>query len=141
LFTYANGNRPPDDAYGIHCYWEMQAAQKLISEVRVGEGSTEYDGLKSQWSGPPATKMRITKVAELSPELGYPRRLVALAEAEIDGAEGLIVLDGPQSRWYPNHELPDAADNIVLMLHVGRELLGFREQPQRTRFLGPPPAP
>src|SRR5262249_13106147 len=58
---------------------------------------------------------------------------------------GWAVLDGPRSHWYADAELPtyrgEAFSKTVLMMHVGRELLGFREQPDRRKYLRPPTAP
>jgi hypothetical protein len=137
LFSYSMGERPPEDCYAIHCYWEMEQ-QGLISETTVDEGSDEYDPMLRQWQGGPLDDPKVTHVAELSPGLGYPQRLVALASGRLAGEEGWVVLDGPRCAWYARAGMPTKGDaNTVLMLHVGRELLGFREQPDRKRFLAP----
>jgi hypothetical protein len=137
LFGYKLNERPPEDAYAIHCAWEMQC-QKLISKAEVDEGSTEYDQMLKQWAGDKLEQAKILRVPEMSPELNYPQRLVALARACLRGADGWVVLDGRRSRWYSESELPsDAIEQTMAMLHVGRELLGFHEQPDRRKFLRP----
>jgi hypothetical protein len=58
--------------------------------------------------------------------LRYPQKLVAIASAELDGAAGWVVLDGPRSLWYPtNHFPPDERTSCVLKIHVGRQLLSL----------------
>jgi hypothetical protein len=78
LFTYQLAQRPPEDGYAIHCYWEMEG-RRSISEAAVEEGSNEYDAMLRQWTGAPLADAKITHVAELSPELGYPQRLARAA--------------------------------------------------------------
>ena len=95
FFSYKMHERPPEDAYAIHCYWEMEHA-RLIDEAEVTEAS-EYAGMLGQWQGDRLEGPTITRVAELSPKLKVPGRLVALAAAKIDGEEGWAVLDGPRS--------------------------------------------
>jgi hypothetical protein len=56
----------------------------------------------------------------------YPRRLLALASATKNGEEGYVVLDGPRSKWYPKKDLvPETPEEAVLMIHLGRQLLGL----------------
>jgi len=137
LFYYKLEERPPEDGYAIHCYWEMEA-HGLIADIEVEASSTEYDPLRSQGQLEGVSQDRLLRVAEMSPELGYPQRLVALARASRHGEPGWIVLDGPRSRWYAAAEMPDTPfDTIILMLHVGRVLLGFEEEPDRRGFLRP----
>lgn len=141
LFTYQLYQRPPEDCYAIHCYWEMQGAG-LISDMAVSASSDEYDGLLDQWTGALLEDARMTHVAELSSQLGYPQALVGLATAERAGEAGWVVLDGPRSRWYPRSTMPaDAPAQTVLHLHVGRVLLGFHDEPDRPRFLKAAPPP
>jgi hypothetical protein len=87
----------------------------------------ELDGLDSA---------RIISVVEVSPELQYRQQLVALAKATRHGQAGWIVLDGPRSRWYAESDMPaDSWDKLVLMVHVGRVLLDFTDEPDRRSFL------
>lgn len=140
FFTYKMHERPPEDAYAIHCYWEMETA-KLIAEAEVTDAS-EYATMLGQWQGTLLHEPTIVRVAELSPELKTPSRFVALASAKRDGEEGWVVLDGPRSTWYPKAEQPeDTHESAVLMIHVGRQLLGFQEQPDRAQYLIPATRP
>lgn len=134
FFSYKMHERPPEDAYAIHCYWEMEHAG-LIDEAEVTDAS-EYAGMFGQWQGARLQEPRITQVAELSPGLKVPGRLVALASAKLDGEEGWVVLHGPRSTWYPKAEQPEETyESVVLMIHVGRQLLGFQVQPDRKKYL------
>jgi hypothetical protein len=138
LFQYKLEERPPEDCYAIHCYWEADC-QGLVSEVDVPEGSNEFDTMLSQCAVDGLEQPRIIQVTELSPELNYPQRMVALAEAQRHGEPGWLVLDGPRSRWYAASELPDVSwSTTVLMLHVGRVLLKFTDEPDRRKYLQPP---
>jgi len=137
LFTYKLEQRPPEDAYAIHGFWELQH-RELILETEVPENSTEYDGMLQQCKIEGLGEVSIVSVAELSAELEYPQDLVALGKATRHGQSGWIVLDGPRSRWYAAAEMPtDNEDNTVLMLHVSRVLLGFRDEPDRRKYLHP----
>ncbi|MEW4564731.1 HEAT repeat domain-containing protein [Bremerella sp. JC770] len=134
FFTYKMDQRPPEDVYAIHCYWEMQHAE-LIEETEVTDPK-EYAGMLSQWSGDPLTSPTIIKVAEISPKLNTSARFVALATAKLGEQDGWVVLDGPRSAWYPQAEQPsDTHDSAILKIHVGRQLLGFEESPDRKSFL------
>jgi hypothetical protein len=127
--------RPPEDGYAIHCYWELES-RGLITEAEVPEGSTEYDHMLRQHKQPMLNQKRILSVAELAPQLKYPQRMVALATAASDDETGWLVLDGPRSRWYAQSEMPaDVPDKTVVMVHVGRVLLGFTEEPDRREYL------
>jgi hypothetical protein len=136
LFSYKIGQRPPEDGYAIHCYWEMNCNKK-IEEIDVPNSSREYDSMLAQGRLDGLESDAISMVAELSPELKYPQKLVALASATRNGEKGWVVLDGPRSRWYAASDFPeDSYDKLVLMVHVGRVLLGFTDEPDRQRFLG-----
>lgn len=126
--------RPPEDVYAIHCCWEMANAE-LIRASEVIDPA-EYAALLRHWSGPPLEQPRILRIAELSPNLGLANRLVAIAQAKLAGEEGWVVLDGENTTWYPKAEQPGGTpDGAVLQLHLGRQLLGFREQPDRKAWL------
>lgn len=132
FFMYKMDQRPPEDVYAIHCYWEMQN-EELIQETEITDPQ-EYVQLLNQWSGKPLESPTITDVAEVSPKLKTPGRFVALATARLDGEEGWVVLDGPRSAWYPKSEQPNNF-NPILNLHIGRQLLGFEESVDRKKFL------
>jgi hypothetical protein len=118
-------HRPPEDVYAIHCCWELSRTD-AYAEVDVPDGSTEYDQLLAQWKGPPLSDPRVTHVAELGDSLKYPRKLVAVAQASVDGSPGWVVLDGPDSTFYPADRMPvEEWPRHVLSIHVGRRLLGF----------------
>ncbi len=135
LFSYKMAQRPPEDAYAIHCYWEL-TSQKLIREIEAQNGAAEHRAMLHQWRGRPLKDAGIVTVAELSPKLHYLQNTVALAAASIDGEPGWAVLDGERSTWYPKSEFPDDAPHkTVLMVHVGRRLLGFEREPDRHKFL------
>jgi hypothetical protein len=135
LFSYKLAERPPEDGYAIHCYWELES-RRLITEAKVPEGSTEYDHMLRQHKQSELNQKRIISIAELAPELKYPQRMVALATAASDDEAGWLVLDGPRSRWYASSEMPtDVTEKTVLMVHVGRVLLGFTDEPDRRKYL------
>ena len=127
--------RPPEDAYALHCYFEMQH-DDAIEEAEVDDES-EYEHQLAQWQGPPLTNLKLQVVAEISPELQIPPRLVVLGSATVDGKDGWIMLDGPRSQFYPATEQPpDGRGNDILMIHVGRQLLGFPLQTiDRSQYL------
>lgn len=139
LFSYKLEQRPPEDIYAIHCYWEMKG-KKLISELHVPEDCDEYDSMLQKHTVEGISDARIITVAELSPGLKYPASLVALAKATRHGAPGWLALDGPRSQWYAASDMPESTNsNIVLMIHVGRALLGFADGMNRYKFLKPAP--
>ncbi|MDX2036204.1 MAG: hypothetical protein SFX72_06100 [Isosphaeraceae bacterium] len=144
LFSDKLEERPPEDCYAIHCYWEMSGLG-LIEENEVEGESSEYDQMLRGCPVAGSSEARIILVSELAPDLGYPRRLVALAKGNRRDEAGWIVIDGPRSRWYAATEMPeDVDDKTVIMVHVGRVLLGFEEEPERRRYLrsaGSPRAP
>lgn len=129
FFSYDLVDRLPEDAYATHCYWEC-CHEDLIIENSVDADSGEYDSLLPQYTGGDCQLVRIVEVAELSSELNYPQPLVALASATRHGQASWLVLDGPRSRRYSAAEMrAEQSGSIVLMLHVGRRLLGFTGEP------------
>ena len=141
FFSYKLAQRPPEDAYAVHCYWELEQAG-LIKESDVQEDPGEYEVLLKQWRGRALENPQVLFVAELSPELRCPQRLVGLASARLEGTDGWVVLDGERSEWYPKSDMPpDAYESIVLKIHIGRHLLGFTDKPDRQKYVAAPVAP
>jgi hypothetical protein len=137
LFSYKLQQRPAEDCYAIHCYWEMTSCG-LLAQTDVEDDSGDYDQMLGQANVDGLSQVRIIFVTELSPELNYPQRLVALGKTTRNGQPGWIVLDGPRSRWYAANEMPtDVFEKTVLMVHVGRVLLGFTREPDRRACLHP----
>ena len=86
-FCLADDNlheRPHEDAYAAHCYWELEA-RGYVTEAEVEDDSTEYDGMLRQITLTGLGRPRIIRVIELSPELRYPQRLIAVARASATG--------------------------------------------------------
>lgn len=137
FFTTRLAQRPPEDAYAVHAYWEMEC-DGLIEETDVQDETEDYSSLLAQWTGTPLRGARMLLVTELSPELHYPQRLVGLASATLAGEPGWVVLDGLRSQWYPASEQPvHAYHSTILKIHVGRHLLGFKGKPDRKKYLAP----
>jgi hypothetical protein len=109
--------------------------EELIEETEVTD-AIEYAEMLRQWQGERLEQPTIVLIAEISPTLRTPSRQVALASARLNGEEGWVVLDGPRSTWYPKSEQPDETyDGTILKIHVGRQLLGFENQPNRKKYL------
>ncbi|MDP6633420.1 MAG: hypothetical protein QGG42_00805 [Phycisphaerae bacterium] len=138
LFSYNLDQRPPEDAYAIHSYWEMEGHELILEEDVGAQG--QYETMLGQWTGDALEKPMILAVADISPKLNYPQGLVAVASAVRNGEKGWVVLDGPRSAWYPESDMPDTTHSTILNIHVGRQLLGFRDRPDRKKYLktGPP---
>jgi hypothetical protein len=126
LFDLHMAERSPDDVLAIHCYWELDA-KGLITEAEVEAGSTEYDGMLRRLPPGEVIAVNVVLVAEPAVDLKYPERLVGLATAlRKHGEAGWFVLDGPRTRWYSAADMPgEGLDKAVLMIHVGRVLLGL----------------
>lgn len=139
LFGYRLEERPVEDAYAIHCCWEMEQGG-LYNEEEVEESGQEYRSLLGQWTGPPLEDARVLAIAELNPALAYPRQAVAVASASLNGVPGWVVLDGTESQWYPQTQMPEGtAPGLVLRIHVGRGLLGFPRPDTRVLVARPLP--
>jgi hypothetical protein len=138
LFSYELEQRPPEDGYAIHCYWELSRGGQITEGDT--KGPSEYADWLQQWNGPKLESPEVIAVSELSPDTKYPRRLVAVASAKIGGQPGWAVLDGPDSHWYSGEEMPvKERGKTILMVHLGRRLLGFKQEPARKKFLQPMP--
>jgi hypothetical protein len=141
FFSYELTQRPPEDAYAVHCYWEMRQAD-LIEESDVSEKPAEYEVLLKHWRGSKLENPNLERIAEISPELKHPERLVGVASARLEGADGWVVLDGPRSEWYPASDMPKKTPaSTVLEIHVGRQLLGLLDRPDRSKYLAAPKPP
>ncbi len=133
FFFYSMIQRPPEDVYAIHCYWELQQ-NNLIEELEVKDPS-EYEAMLRQWQGAALRSPRILKIAELSTKLRASSNIVGIASTSIDGERGCVVLDGKRSEWYPASDFPDQGTDTVLRIHVGRNLLGLTDPVDRKKFL------
>lgn len=133
FFFYSMIQRPPEDVYAIHCYWELQQ-NNLIEELEVKDHS-EYEVMLRQWQGAALQSPRIFKIAELSNKLRASSNIVGIARASIDGERGCVVLDGKRSEWYPVSEFPKNGNDTILRIHVGRNLLGLTDPADRKEFL------
>lgn len=126
--------RPPEDVYAFHCYAELHRSGLI--KVLEPRDASEYAEMVRHWRGGPLQQPEVKVVAEMSPELQYSSGLTAVATARLAGEEGWVVLDGPRSTWYPKAEQPiDTADAVILGIHIGRQLLGFHDQPDRKAML------
>ena len=136
FFSRHMHQRLPEDCYAIHCCWELSLECSDIDDA------DEYQGMLNQWPHDPLTNVEISQVIELPPELNYGRRLVAIATATMNGEIGWAVLDGQDSMWYPKPAMPEGEYiRSVLMVHVGRKLLGFAPAKNRQRILDHAPEP
>lgn len=122
--------RPPEDCYAVHCCWELglypdevdDSLPNTLRLIRYRHRSLE--------------NTVITHVLRIPRGVEYPRRAVALASATQEGEPGWAVLDGPDSRWHRKAGLPDGRheEKTLLMIHVGRKLLGF-DPPQDSTLV------
>ncbi len=88
----------------------------LIEETDVREEeASDYENLLGQWCGRPLENPQLLFVAEISPDLEYPERLVGLASAKLDSEAGWVILDGTHSEWYPKAEQPNGAYESVVL--------------------------
>lgn len=118
-------SRSKEDIYAIHVFRELES-YGLIESVNLAERPGAFDYLLKVWKGDKLDNPRIVYVAQLEPAVEYPRRLLALATATRNGEEGLVVLDGPRSKWFPKKEqISDTPESAFLMIHLGRQLLGL----------------
>lgn len=88
LFSYKLLQRPPDDAYAIHCYWEMEG-QGLIEEIDAKFAEEDVAIPLEQWNGAALERPEVSHKAVLSPELRYPQPTVTLVSATLKGSPGL----------------------------------------------------
>lgn len=126
--------RPPEDAYAIHCTWEMQNAD-LIDDSEVTDPS-EYAHLLRDISTAEYQDCQVVRIAEVSPKLGITSRIVACADAKQGDIPGWLILDANQTTWYPANQFPEKeSTSRILLIHIGRQLLGFEGTPDREGYL------
>jgi hypothetical protein len=124
-FEMKMSTRPKEDIYAIHVYRELEAYD-LIESVDLAAQPAAYDYMLKTWKGDTLVNAKIVYVAKLERSVGYPRRLLALASATLNGEEGFVVLDGPRSKWYAKKsQVADTPESAFLMIHLGKELLNF----------------
>lgn len=126
LFSYELQNRPPEDAYAVHCYWEMEQ-EGLIEEEELEEDDKAGQKLLKQWKGAPLQEARVVAVARLQAELGAPSKEVGLATAQLEGRPVVIILDKARTTVRP--AAAGEEDLLGLRIHVGRVLLGLPVAP------------
>ena len=149
FFYYDLEQRPLEDVYAIHTYYEMEN-EELIQEEELGvdvatDDSTkpDYSEWLQQWKGAPLENVTMQTIIHASTELPLRNHNVAIATATLSGEEGCIVFDGPRTAWYPKSEQPlsdgELSSTPILMAHVGRQLLGFSMEADRKKYLNSNP--
>jgi hypothetical protein len=141
MFSYENHQRPPEDAYAIHCYWECAQAELVsesdsVSPDQVGR-AIAASGVQVENAAPLVTIKFVKRgFLGLGRALDYPGDEVGLVAGEYQGEAGWLICDGPRSTWYPASDMPeDAPPETVAMVHVGRVLLGFKvHRVERRKF-------
>jgi len=124
-FDMKMATREKEDIYAIHIFRELEAYE-LITKIDLTEQPGAFDYLWKAWRGDKLEDPKIIYVAKLEPAVEYPRRLLALATASRNGEAGYVVLDGPRSKWFSmKARVADTPEESVLMIHLGRQLLGF----------------
>lgn len=130
-FGYNLHIRPPEDAYAIHCMWELDDyckelpvnhdTQKLL---KVGDSETYR-------------KLKVLKIIKMDPELNLKVNVFGIAQAEKNGHPGFLVMETTKNFWYPKDEQPKySPEFLVLKMHIGRRLLGFEiNESKRKEYL------
>lgn len=125
----------PDDCIAIHCSWELQLDQYAAASMPRGDPLAD-------WPHARVANAQLLKVIDVPPDWRYGRAQVALVAGSQNGAEGWGVVDGDDSHWYPASKFPQGfGAGDILMIHVGRRLLGLPVDVPRPRFENRPPAP
>lgn len=136
FFTMKMHQRPPEDVFSIHAYFEMEQYD-LIKETPVPEDFQSEPWI-AQWTGEPLSDVELKTTVRVSRTLKIPSRQVAYGTAKLQGEPGHIVLDGERSTWYPDSEQPaEAIGDAPLMIHIGRQLLRIQDPVDRKAFLRP----
>jgi len=141
MFSYENHQRPPEDAYAVHCYWECAQAELVTESDSVAPDQVERaiaaSGIQVE-SAAPLVSIKFAKRGFLGMgrALDYPGDEVGLVAGEYLGEAGWLICDGPRSTWYPASDMPEGAPpETVAMVHVGRVLLGFKvHRVERRKF-------
>jgi hypothetical protein len=137
FFTMKMHQRPSEDVYAIHAYWEMRN-EDLIKETSATDDA-KLDELLSSWKGDPISDLEWIATAKVSRRLKISSRTVTLAKARMGDQPGNVVFDADDTTWYPSSEQPlDPDSHAVLMLHIGRKMLGFPIPGQREGYVRPP---
>ncbi len=128
--------RPPEDVYAIHCAWEMEQQQL----IRIQEaGSTKLGDELQKLLAQPLEDSQLLVSARVASKLKLPARRFYLAEGKLEGRAGWMVFAESEVAWYTKLEHPESTSpETILRLHLGRMLLGFKDQPNRERFLSRP---
>lgn len=114
----------PEDVYAKHCFWEME--NKGLIETIKGGDLAEHQNVLQNWHGEKPDDIKIILTINISDELKFQQKKVALATATLGGEAGLLLLDGERSRWYGASEVSEDVDpDTILERHVGRGVLGF----------------
>ncbi|WP_372718520.1 HEAT repeat domain-containing protein [Novipirellula sp.] len=134
FFMSDTHRRPPEDIYAIHCFWEMEHSGLIVDNEVTEPG--EYASVLGSCDLSSYNEVKIVRVAELSANLQFPHRVIALATANRHGQTGWLAIHGGKSAWYDASEQPEGtSDSLVMKIHVGRRLLGFQGQPDRKKHL------
>ena len=134
LFSYENHQRPAEDCYAIHCYWECCGAELIFESDKVTpkqvDEAVRAAGIDVGGASP-VVSVRFARhtLREGRKPLDYPADEVIVVAGEREGTTGWLACDGPRSTWYPASDMPDEAPaKTAAMVHVGRVLLGFKTQ-------------
>lgn len=127
LFSYDAHRRPPNDAYALHCVWELC---QFTEHAQLSED--EECELFALWPGLESPKDCL--VLKLSESLGLGTNRLELVEV----GDGWVVLDPSGSRFYPASEQPDKCNPIpIIYIHAGLKLLRLEEPVDRLDYLQP----
>jgi hypothetical protein len=148
FFSYNLEQRPIEDIYALFTYFELKYAE-LIQDFE-SEELLQLSHWLPQWKGEPVTDIELVSVVVANSELNLRNHTLALATAKKNDQAGWIVFDGPRTMWYPQAEQPsgdqgDYSDDAVLMIHLGRQLLGFpletKDRPMYLNNISKPRTP
>ncbi|MFO0218907.1 MAG: tetratricopeptide repeat protein [Planctomycetota bacterium] len=125
--------RPPEDVYAIHCAWEMEQ-QELIRLQEPGAAVLSNELLKLLVK--PLEQAKLLVSARVATKLKLPARRYFLAEGKVDGVAGWMVFAETEVAWYSQADQPESTSGeTILRIHLGRSLLGFKDDPNRRQAL------
>lgn len=125
--------RPPEDVYAIHCAWEMEQ-QELIRLQEPGAAVLSNELLKLLVK--PLEQSKLLVSARVATKLKLPARRYFLAQGKVDGVAGWMVFAETEVAWYPQADQPESTSaETILRIHLGRSLLGFKDDPNRRQAL------